>query len=87
MRRIVTVCCMMIAVTVAAGTPEDEMAFVENEHIRVGVNQVRELYKKLFQWELQLERPIWQLKRKYEHTAMDRYDRFRQNAAPGPSGK
>ena len=50
-------------------------------------DKVRELYKKLFQWELQLERPIWQLKRKYEHTAMDRYDRFRHKSAPGPSGK
>lgn len=44
-------------------------------------DKVRELYKKLFQWELQLARPIWQLKRKYEDTAMDRYDRFRQKAA------
>ncbi|MBT3192683.1 MAG: sulfatase [Verrucomicrobia bacterium] len=41
-------------------------------------DKVRELYKKLFQWELQLERPLWQLKRKYERTAMDRYDGFRQ---------
>jgi len=41
-------------------------------------DKVRELYKKLFQWELQLERPIWQLKRKYERTAMDRFDGFRQ---------
>ena len=38
MRKTVKVCCMMIAVTVAAGTAEDEMVFVENEHIRVGAN-------------------------------------------------
>jgi arylsulfatase A-like enzyme len=44
-------------------------------------DKVRELYKKLFQWELQLARPIWQLKRKYEQSAIYRYDRFRQKAA------
>ena len=50
-------------------------------------DKVRELYKKLFQWELQLERPIWQLKRKYEDTAMKRYDRFRQKATPRAPGQ
>lgn len=40
--------------------------------------KTRELYKKLFEWELELERPIWQLKRKYERKAMRRYDRYRQ---------
>lgn len=40
--------------------------------------KVRELYKKLFQWELELERPIWQLKREYEHSSMKRYDGYRQ---------
>ena len=40
--------------------------------------KTRELYKKLFAWELELARPIWQLKRKYERTAMRRYDRHRQ---------
>lgn len=50
-------------------------------------DKVRELYKKLFQWELQLERPIWQLKRKYEDTAMERYDRFRQKATPSAPGQ
>lgn len=50
-------------------------------------DKVRELYKKLFQWELQLERPIWQLKRKYEDTAMVRYDRFRQKATPSAPGQ
>lgn len=49
--------------------------------------KVRELYKKLFQWELQLARPIWQLKRKYEDTAMDRYDRFRQKGATARTPK
>ncbi|TBR44821.1 sulfatase [Marinomonas agarivorans] len=39
---------------------------------------VRELYKKLFAWELGLERPMWQLQRKYEGYAMDRMDAYRQ---------
>ncbi|MFY0627078.1 MAG: sulfatase [Reichenbachiella sp.] len=38
---------------------------------------VRKLYKKLFAWELTLERPIWQLLRKYEGAAMDRMDKYR----------
>ncbi len=40
--------------------------------------KVRELYKKLFAWELELERPIWQLQRKYEGYSMERYDGNRQ---------
>ena len=40
--------------------------------------KVRELYKKLFQWELGLERPIWQLQRKYERLAMKRFEEYRQ---------
>lgn len=38
---------------------------------------VKHLYKKLFNWELTLERPAWQLKRIYEGYAMDRMDNFR----------
>ncbi|GAB3648583.1 sulfatase-like hydrolase/transferase [Echinicola sediminis] len=40
---------------------------------------VRELYKELFQWELTLERPLWQLKREYEGKAMERMDRYRKH--------
>ncbi|WP_413112364.1 sulfatase [Thaumasiovibrio sp. DFM-14] len=39
---------------------------------------VRELYKKLFTWELELERPAWQLKREYEGYAMERMDAHRK---------
>lgn len=40
---------------------------------------VKQLYKKLFDWELTLERPLWQLKRKFEGAAMDRMDKFRDH--------
>lgn len=39
--------------------------------------KVREMYKKLFQWELTLERPLWMLKREYEKYDLDRMDRYR----------
>lgn len=39
---------------------------------------VRTLFKKLFAWELQLERPLWQLKRKYEGLAAERMDKYRK---------
>lgn len=38
---------------------------------------VREMYKQLFQWEGELERPLWQLKRLYETNAMIRIDEKR----------
>jgi arylsulfatase A-like enzyme len=41
-------------------------------------DKVRALFKKLFTWELQLERPRWQLKRKYEGLAAERMDNFRK---------
>lgn len=34
------------------------------------------LYKKLFEWELSLERPAWQLKRQYEGDAIKRMDQY-----------
>ncbi|SFC75419.1 Arylsulfatase A [Microbulbifer thermotolerans] len=40
------------------------------------------LYKKLFQWELNLERPRWQLKREYEGKAMQRMDEYRTPKTP-----
>lgn len=40
--------------------------------------RVQQLYSQLFAWELTLERPRWQLQRRYEGDAMKRMDRFRQ---------
>ncbi|WP_373400015.1 sulfatase [Algoriphagus halophilus] len=40
---------------------------------------VKELYKKLFEWELTLERPLWLLQRKYEGDAMKRMGQFKNN--------
>ncbi|GGZ87714.1 sulfatase [Algibacter mikhailovii] len=40
--------------------------------------KVRELYKMLFDWELTLERPLWQLKRRYEGKAAIRMDKYRK---------
>ncbi|NVK23905.1 MAG: sulfatase-like hydrolase/transferase [Gammaproteobacteria bacterium] len=42
---------------------------------------VKDLYKKLFNWELTLDRPAWQLKRIYEGYAMDRMDNYRKHKA------
>ncbi|PWJ37956.1 sulfatase-like hydrolase/transferase [Sediminitomix flava] len=39
--------------------------------------KVQKLYKRLFEWELTLARPRWQLKRKYEGKAMERMDKYR----------
>lgn len=40
---------------------------------------VKDLYKRLFQWELTLERPRWQLMRKYEGYAIERMDSYWKN--------
>lgn len=40
--------------------------------------EVRATYKKLFEWELTLKRPLWQLKRQYEGAAMKRMDDYRK---------
>ncbi|MEM6345039.1 MAG: sulfatase-like hydrolase/transferase [Bacteroidota bacterium] len=40
--------------------------------------KVKTLYKLLFEWELTLARPRWQLKRQYEGKAMKRMDQYRQ---------
>lgn len=40
--------------------------------------KVKELYKKLFKWELTLERPLWQLRREFEGKAADRMDAYRK---------
>lgn len=39
--------------------------------------KVKELYKLLFEWELTLARPRWQLKRVYEGNAIKRMDQYR----------
>jgi arylsulfatase A-like enzyme len=41
--------------------------------------KVRFLFKKLFDWELELERPLWQLKRKYEDWSRRRYDSYKKD--------
>ena len=49
-----------------------------NDLAAVHPDRVREMYKKLFEWELTLERPLWQLQRKYEGAAMKRMDDYRK---------
>jgi len=39
---------------------------------------LRSLYKELFAWELELERPLFQLRREEEAWAAERFDQFRQ---------
>lgn len=43
-------------------------------------DKVRQMFKQLFEWELTLERPKWQLLRKYEGAAMERMDTFRTHS-------
>ncbi|MBU2878957.1 sulfatase [Aliiglaciecola sp. 3_MG-2023] len=38
---------------------------------------VKHLFKQLFAWELELERPLWMLKREYEKYDIDRMDKYR----------
>ena len=42
--------------------------------------RVSDLYRKLFEWELTLERPRWLLQRKYEGDAMKRMDSYRKTS-------
>lgn len=39
--------------------------------------KVKEMYKQLFEWELTLERPLFQLKRSFEKLDLDRMDKYR----------
>ncbi|OEJ99039.1 sulfatase [Flavivirga aquatica] len=39
--------------------------------------KVKEMYKQIFEWELTLERPLWQLKKKFEKFDIDRMDKYR----------
>jgi arylsulfatase A-like enzyme len=50
---------------------------VANQH----PDKVKQLYQQLFNWELTLERPLWQLQRQYEGAAMRRMDAYRQVTA------
>lgn len=43
---------------------------------------VRKLYKKIFEWELTHERPLWLLKQKFEKYDIDRMDKYRLKANP-----
>ncbi|WNH14428.1 sulfatase [Thalassobellus suaedae] len=40
---------------------------------------VKELYKRFFEWEMTLERPLWMLKHLYEKKAIERLDTYRNN--------
>ncbi|WP_242427371.1 sulfatase-like hydrolase/transferase [Flammeovirga pacifica] len=40
--------------------------------------KIKEFYKMLFDWELTLSRPRWQLQRKYEGAAMERIDTYKK---------
>ncbi|WP_066218960.1 sulfatase-like hydrolase/transferase [Formosa haliotis] len=39
--------------------------------------RLKDMYKKMFEWELTLERPMWMLKRDFEKYDIDRMDRYR----------
>ncbi|WP_303317303.1 sulfatase-like hydrolase/transferase [Flavivirga abyssicola] len=39
--------------------------------------RLKSMYKKLFEWELTLERPMWMLKQRFEKYDIDRMDRYR----------
>lgn len=41
--------------------------------------KVKELFKLLYDWELTLERPLWQLKRQFEKYDIDRMDKYKLN--------
>lgn len=41
-------------------------------------DKVKELFKELYEWELTLERPLWQLKRSFEKYDIDRMDKYRK---------
>lgn len=50
----------------------------ENDLAAANPELVKRLYKKLFAWESELERPRWQLKRLYEVKAAERFDAYRE---------
>ena len=50
----------------------------QNNLAAVHAEKVKELFKKLFAWELELERPLFQLRRAEEAWAAERFDEFRK---------
>ncbi|XMO85870.1 sulfatase-like hydrolase/transferase [Algibacter sp. AS12] len=51
-------------------TEQNNLAFQELE-------RTKEMFKKLFDWELTQERPLWMLKQQFEKYDIDRMDRYR----------
>ncbi|EMI55128.1 sulfatase [Rhodopirellula sallentina] len=49
-----------------------------NDLAAVHPERVRDMFRKLFEWEVTLKRPLWQLQRKYEAAAMERMDTYRK---------
>lgn len=45
-------------------------------------DKVRQLFKKLYEWELTLERPAWLLQKKFEKVDIDRMDLYRKPNQP-----
>jgi len=43
-------------------------------------DRMKDMYKKIFEWESTLERPLWLLERKYENVDIDRMDAYRDQA-------
>ncbi|MCX2780471.1 sulfatase [Microbulbifer thermotolerans] len=54
----------------------------QNDLAAVHPQRVRSMFKKLFAWELTLQRPLWLLKRKYEKYDIDRMDQYRVPKKP-----
>ena len=55
----------------------DSLTAVVDQATRIR-KKIRELYGKLFDWEMELERPLWLIKRDIERTNRERYDQYRQ---------
>ena len=51
-------------------TEQNNLAFQEPE-------RTKEMFKKLFEWELTQERPLWMLQQRFEKYDIDRMDRYR----------
>lgn len=47
-------------------------------------DKVKDMYQKLFDWEMTLERPLWLLKRKFERYDVDRMNQYRKGWEPYP---
>ncbi|MGY3791223.1 sulfatase-like hydrolase/transferase [uncultured Aquimarina sp.] len=49
--------------------------------VNVYPEKVKTMFKKIFEWELTLERPLWLLKRKFEKYDIDRMDKYRNGSS------